>query len=123
MARTALHVVRQSFDRMWCSISRLYMQGSCINKRENDFSTNPDCSKDGGAVTDASLASCEKVFASSALLDAPHCQQAFLLSSAGASCTCTAFCMYSSQTCPVCGRRAQGHLQAALRCWRGGRHV
>ena len=49
-----------------CSITKFYMQGACINNRDNDFFSTPNCGS-GGAVTDGSAATCHKVFASSAL--------------------------------------------------------
>jgi hypothetical protein len=42
------------------------MSGACLNTRKNDFNSLPDCSKDGGSVSDATLATCERVFNSSA---------------------------------------------------------
>ncbi len=48
------------------SVSRFYMSGACLNTRKNDFNSLPDCSKDGGSVSDATLATCERVFNSSA---------------------------------------------------------
>ena len=49
---------------MLCSITNFYMQGACINNRNNNFGSPPDCSSNGGAVTDGSSATCNKVFAS-----------------------------------------------------------
>ena len=56
---------------MSCSITRLYMVGSCANTRRNDFSYLPDCRNDGGSVLDGSTATCNTVFASSTPLRAP----------------------------------------------------
>ena len=50
-----------------CSVSKFYMSGACVNSRSNDFNYPPDCSKQGGSVNDATLATCERVFSSSAL--------------------------------------------------------
>ena len=49
-----------------CSVSRFYMSGACVNTRSNDFNSAPNCNGQGGSVNDASLASCERVFNSSA---------------------------------------------------------
>ncbi len=67
---TVLHVLMLAFA---CSITKFYMQGSCISNRNNNFISSPDCSSNGGAVTDGSSATCRRIFASSAFLHCSSC--------------------------------------------------
>ena len=64
------------------SITKFYMQGACINNRDNDFFSPPDCSKNGGSIMDGSQSTCTKIFASSTLHYNGFARKAVTLSNA-----------------------------------------